>query len=917
MKKQLLFYVCFIPILMSAQHDYISKLDSLNEKARYHYYYEKDSAYYYYTLISEIANTINSDSIQIESVFNATGVASYHYDLKKMRENLNLLDSLVPRANSIISDNFNYLLYFKGDYYLKLFDYVRSRACFERIIKNSALASEANKSESLKSLELVSYSFLGKIFLLEGKYDEAKKLYEKSIRDIKSGQPDNLEMLYGNYNLLAEVLLKEEKYFEANSYWLKTYTYNKKNKNTNSIITNAFHIADNYGYQLKKDSALYYLAEAKNYFNKNPVFYAKYHLGKAKIHKNNWEYEVALIEIDSAIQHINNNFEGQKNADLAIAYNEKGIVYSLLNQYQEAIVNFDLALEKSLENSNKELFAIKIFKNKAAILNELNEQQGYEKSLETIAIATNLLDTLKPGFKSSADKLLLIEDAFPLYESAVQAANKIYGFTNNKDYIEKAFLYSEKSKSVLLLDALLSSQATKFAKIPDDILENESQLKSLITHSERELQYDDVDKSKLEENLFKLNRKKRELIETLEKEYPDYYNLRYNNEVISLGDIQSSLTEDELLISYFYGDKDIYAIAISKDSKQITSIERTATLENKIVEFHQMLSNPKSDINRLSHLSNDIYRKLLEPSLTKKVKKKLIIIPDGLLNYIPFDALNTTEIGINYLVEKYAVSSINSATLLNQLHKANTSNNSILAFAPKFNGEPVQGKELRTGLAPLPNNESEVNHILKSFNGQPYFGEEASLSNFNTHISKYNVVHLATHAVFNDTSPEYSYLAFTPKDKSDYVLYVSDIYNLKLDADLVTLSACETGLGTLKKGEGALSISRAFFYSGARSLVNTLWNVVDQSASDIMNEFYKNLAHGDRKDVALQKAKLSFITKNKENALTHPYYWSSFVIQGNTDPLTSTPKYWIWIFIGVILLITIYLGRKRLFQFFK
>ena len=178
-------------------------------------------------------------------------------------------------------------------------------------------------------------------------------------------------------------------------------------------------------------------------------------------------------------------------------------------------------------------------------------------------------------------------------------------------------------------------------------------------------------------------------------------------------------------------------------------------------------------------------------------------------------------------------------------------------------------------------------------------------------------MHLATHAVFNDTSPEYSYLAFTPVDTSDYVLYVSDIYNLKLDADLVTLSACETGVGTLKKGEGALSISRAFFYSGARSLVNTLWNVVDQSASAIMNDFYKNLAHGDYKDVALQKAKLSFLTKNKENALAHPYYWSSFVIQGNTDPLATTPKYWIWILFGALLLTTIYLTRKNLFQFFK
>ena len=381
--------------------------------------------------------------------------------------------------------------------------------------------------------------------------------------------------------------------------------------------------------------------------------------------------------------------------------------------------------------------------------------------------------------------------------------------------------------------------------------------------------------------------------------------------------MQSTLASDELLISYFYGNQAIYTIVISNDSKQMSRIERTSSLEDEIIGFHKMSSNPKSNIDSLSRISNRLYQKLLASYLTDASKKKVIIIPDGSLNYVPFDALNTSENGTKFLVHDYAVSTINSVTLLNQLLGRKSTSNSILAFAPKFNGESIQGEELRSGLAPLPNNENEVKRILASFDGTSLFGDQASLSNFNTRVSKYNLLHLATHAVFDDTTPEYSYLAFTPKDSSDYVLYVSDIYNLKLDAELVVLSACETGLGKLRKGEGAISLSRAFFYSGAHSLVNTLWNIADNSSSEIMGSFYENLADGNSKDVALQQAKLAFLNKNKETALTHPYYWSSFVIQGSVAPITSGTPYWIWLLVGGVVLLLFVIGRKRLFQRFK
>jgi CHAT domain-containing protein len=131
-----------------------------------------------------------------------------------------------------------------------------------------------------------------------------------------------------------------------------------------------------------------------------------------------------------------------------------------------------------------------------------------------------------------------------------------------------------------------------------------------------------------------------------------------------------------------------------------------------------------------------------------------------------------------------------------------------------------------------------------------------------------------------------------------------------LDADLVTLSACESGIGDLKRGEGFLSLARGFFYSGAASIASTLWKINDASTTTLMTSFYKNLSKGEAKDVALQNAQIEFLDNNRDNALSHPYYWSAFVISGNTLAL-SLPYNWIWfILVTLVVLVSGFLYFK-------
>jgi len=238
------------------------------------------------------------------------------------------------------------------------------------------------------------------------------------------------------------------------------------------------------------------------------------------------------------------------------------------------------------------------------------------------------------------------------------------------------------------------------------------------------------------------------------------------------------------------------------------------------------------------------------------------------------------------LAKDKSVAYPNSATLLRQLKDKPATNQRIMAFAPGFENSMVTDNSSHK-LLPLPHNKREVEQIMNSFEGSSFLGNNASLKNFASEISNFGIVHLATHAIFDDASPEYSYLAFSPRKSEDYLLYVRDLYNMQLNADLITLSACETGVGELKRGEGFMGLARGFFYGGASSISSTLWKVNDASSTELMDFFYKNLAEGDTKDLALQKAKKAFLNTNSQNALSHPYYWSGYVLSGNTRPIVA------------------------------
>lgn len=905
--KYILSFICLISfqVSLSQQSSQASEktIKKLSNKAINIATSNQDSAYYYFKQSIKVAAINKHWNYVMDNYFEIYNTAFYHNNFTKRQSTLFTIDSLYNSQQNYFNTLENSLKYknhinfYYGFYYYRLNNYEAAKNRFQKIIDNTA---NADNSQLLKNKTFLSvaYSYVAKMNTDEGKYALSKALYDKNIRFLKTIDSTNNDLIYSNYNLLAEVLKKENKHKQSNSYFLKFLNYYDNKGGSNNIMSSCFNIAKNY-IQLKKiDSAKFYLKKAKQYLDINHMYNVNYYKLYSEIYDNENNYEKALNELNKALDfykkkatrsYKNNQYIAITNSDIGELHQKYDDPNKAINHYNIAI---NLFQNDSIKSSINQINLLKTLKLKAITLNNLNNPI---ETINTVNYAISILDKLRPTFRYNDDKLFFIENAFPLFESGIEACFALDSKNNNNIYIDQAFLYAEKSKSVLLLEALLSSKATNYANIPKNIIEEGDVLKYKITTLEKKL---NVNKTEtLKEELTNLKLEHTNYIKRLESNYKNYFNLKYNSKGISLIKTQQLLSKKDMLISYFYGEKAIYAFGITKNTKQLKRITLDYNFNDSLKLTYKMLSNPKSNLKLLKKNLESLHDKIVAP--INKLNQNLIIVADGLLNYIPFAALIDKK--SNYLLEKHNISYINSATLLQQLQAKKSNNGKLLAFAPSFNN---------SNLLELPNNLKEAKDCADYFKGQVLSHDNATLQNFNTKSTNYSILHLATHAVFNDEAPEFSFLAFTTKNKQNGYLYTKDLYNLKLNANLVTLSACESGIGDLKRGEGLLSLARGFYFSGAQSISSTLWKINDASSAVLMSGFYKNLSKGQPKDLALQQAKLTFVQQNKDNALSHPYYWSAFVISGNTEPLTST-HYWLWIIAGILLIVILGILLKK------
>jgi len=324
--------------------------------------------------------------------------------------------------------------------------------------------------------------------------------------------------------------------------------------------------------------------------------------------------------------------------------------------------------------------------------------------------------------------------------------------------------------------------------------------------------------------------------------------------------------------------------------------------------------------------AHNLYKDLIKPFENVIINKKLTIIPDGELSYIPFDALLTEMPDTSglvqfqrlpYLIRKNTINYAYSANLLiNYNPLKRNSKNRLLAFAPDYKSDTVTFEQGKLILMPLPGTQEEVDLISKEIKTNVFKGKQATEINFRKNYEDYDILHLAMHAFINDSLPAFSRFAFSQNSgasqKNDGWLNTADIYNLDLNSRLAVLSACNTGSGVLRKGEGVMSLARGFIYAGCPSIIMTLWEVEDNAGTRIMTSFYRNLKKGKHTDNALRLAKIEYL-ENANPRMAHPHYWLSYVNIGNSSPLFKSYDYYFFILLimAVIAIITDQLIRFK------
>ena len=537
----------------------------------------------------------------------------------------------------------------------------------------------------------------------------------------------------------------------------------------------------------------------------------------------------------------------------------------------------------------------------------------YSRSLE-------IIEDLRTGLQSAQYKESFLATQRYVYEAVVHVLSLLHQKDPDQGYDVDAFEYAERGKARTFLDLMTEAVLGVREGIDPELLERQEELITQISLLEAELRKSELGSGNFDTmntRMAGLEDTLRSLRNEIRRSNPRYASLNYP-QPCSLSDVQADLTDTTAaVLEYLVGDSCSVLWAITKDGHIFIRLPDRQTLEEQVTVFRFALQNPNPESwAALTESAYRLYRMLVKPveSLISG-SRRIRIVPDDILHLVPFEALITQPVengtvrdfsALPYLGKKYAISYWPSSSVARtvtgearQVHQDGPP--SLLAFGdPVFaeprpaSDEPNPGtlpKDRARGTFEFPRLEhsgEEVRAISALFDDhsvRAFLRAEATEKRAKDELrnSRFMSVHFATHGAINEHRPEFSsiVLARDSNSQEDGFLRAAEVLNLSVQADLVVLSACQTGLGKMVRGEGIVGLTRAFMYAGAPSLLVSLWNVSDASTAELMKEFYGNsITKALNKDVALQHAKITMIGSTRTS---HPFYWAPFVLIGDTD----------------------------------
>ncbi|MCU0472874.1 MAG: CHAT domain-containing protein [Bacteroidales bacterium] len=612
----------------------------------------------------------------------------------------------------------------------------------------------------------------------------------------------------------------------------------------------------------------------------------------------------------------------------ALALHKNGEFVRALEKIQELLFGGeviysgnDLYKNPGIDSLSVDQRTLRILQTKYSILWDIHNVSGEQKVLEAAAgtseLMISLIDKIRINVSEEESRMVLGSHFRESYLQAIRSFELCYRNSGERRFLEKAFEFAEKSKVAGLLAATRELNAIQF-HIPPKAAEMEQafqkEISTINSRISSEIEKGTPEKkliTSLNEKLLSVIKARDSLVMTFEKDYPEYYSIKYSTSVPSLKEIPAITGRNNNYLNYVMSDSLLYIFIINRKYQDIITFKTDSAFVSKLLKFRILLSNPSSSesartqFNDFQKTGLDLYQLLIEPVRKYLISDNLMISPDNLLSYLPFETLLSSKYSGNeilyrnlpYLMNDYSISYVYSATfMLENIARNYSKTKDLIAFAPVYDkaintDSLFLRRESGETLNPLPYSRQEAEYVSEITKGKLYLDNEARESTFKREAGRYDIIHLAMHTYLNDIYPMNSAMIFTQSSDApeDGLLNTYEVYGIPLKARMVVLSSCKTGYGKLSSGEGILSLARGFLYSGSQSVVLSMWEIEDRSGTDIIKMFYDNLLKGKSKSSALKKARKDYL-KQAGQLRSHPYFWSTLLIYGDNAPIYGQRK---------------------------
>ncbi|MBD2196707.1 MULTISPECIES: CHAT domain-containing tetratricopeptide repeat protein [Calothrix] len=822
-----------------------------------------------------------------------------------------------------------------------------------------------------KNIEARTLSNLASLYELLGDYDLSSKNYKQALQIYRQIPDKPFELML--LPLIGNLYMTKEEYPEAIKYYNQILSLSREQNNSTFEITGLMGLARVYELQkdfpkaLKNAEAMLALSKKNGY---------KYSEAGALsligiINRTKGDYQQSLTNHQKVLSQY--RLLGVRKLE-AQTLNNISLTYGLSKQYQQAIntLNEELKIRRELKDKTGEADALYLIAINQRKLGNLNA------ALTNIEAAIQIIENIRSNVKNSDLRTSYFATVQSYYKFKINLLMELHKKDPSKGYNAQAIETSEASRARGLVELLTEARANIRKGANPELLAEERRIQALIDGKEK-VRFEIVNSDKINNPIFKANAEKlqteidellsqqKELETKIRQTSPQYANLKYP-QPLTLAQIQQQLDKDTLLLQYSLGAERSFLWVVSPNSLDTYELPKKQEIEKSAINLFCLISqntskppsvtnkeNPCANIKtqQIDSAAKELSQLILAPVKDKLGTKRLVIVADGALQYIPFSALanlnfqpsstpqqqdkpkNSCETdrsifrpcaslddqSFNYqplLVNHEIVSLPSASTIAIQRQQLANRPQALQALAiladPVYNATDTrvtsaQNKQLQK--QDSVNLELERSQIRRSadilnrdiwtrllgtrkeaetiFNLVPK-SKGVQLLDFaanytaatSSNLNQFRILHFATHGFVNDANPELSGIVLSLVDKQGKdirgYLRLADLFNLDYPADLIVLSACETGLGKEIQGEGLVGLTRGLMYAGAERLLVSLWKVSDEGTSEFMQEFYKQMWQQNKS--ASQALRATQLKMWEQEKWRNPNYWAAFTFLG-------------------------------------